>query len=284
MDAFALSDSSVTHRPHFSTLLCQDAEAQDAVGGCVWFGCWTQCLSKLLWHIASVFHFLAFLPSIQISYYRFVRGLSLFSTHKAPKDEHQALADTGTRQECITHLDTHAQSCTYCCSPVAVPIYRLMKSSMLKICSFLPRCAFLWGFTVFPPFISVPFIAICSVYSLFHFQFFSWVLHSHIKIHSCWSSLAKVKLVVLTMFWLISRVGSLVQWASCFELVPVTEGLRSWSGSAPWSKRPDSQRSQRAKNLRRCGENHQQIYDVYRFSRDLWRFMIYGDNDSSLFA
>lgn len=34
MDAFALSDSSVTHRPHFSTLLCQDAEAQDAVGGC----------------------------------------------------------------------------------------------------------------------------------------------------------------------------------------------------------------------------------------------------------
>lgn len=284
MDAFALSDSSVTHRPHFSTLLCQDAEAQDAVGGCVWFGCWTQRLSKLLWHIASVFHFLAFLPSIQISYHRFVRGLSLFSTHKAPKDEHQALADTGTRQECITHLDTHAQSCTYCCSPVAVPIYRQMKSSMLKICSFLPRCAFLWGFTVFTPFHLLP-------YALFHFQlflgFYILILNSQLL-----KVVGKGKTCrfdcVLTHFQ-----GSLVQWASCFELLRVgsswflllpVEGLRSWSGSAPWSKRPDSQRSQPAKNLSRCGENHQQIYDVYRFSRDLWRFMIYGDDDSSLFA
>ena len=284
MDAFALSDSSVTHRPHFSTLLCQDAEAQDAVGGCVWFGCWTQRLSKLLWHIASVFHFLAFLPSIQISYHRFVRGLSLFSTHKAPKDEHQALADTGTRQECITHLDTHTQSCTYCCSPVAVPIYRQMKSSMLKICSFLPRCAFLWGFTVFTPFHLLP-------YALFHFQlflgFYILILNSQLL-----KVVGKGKTCrfdcVLTHFQ-----GSLVQWASCFELLRVgsswflllpVEGLRSWSGSAPWSKRPDSQRSQRAKNLSRCGENHQQIYDVYRFSRDLWRFMIYGDDDSLLFA
>ena len=45
--------------------------------------------------------------ALQISYHRFVTGLSMFSTHKAAKDEHQALADTGTRLECIAHSDTH---------------------------------------------------------------------------------------------------------------------------------------------------------------------------------
>ena len=81
---------------------------------------------------------------------------------------------------------------------------------------------------------------------------------------------------VLTHFqgWFVGSVGELLRVGSCYFLLLPVKGLRSWSGSAPWSKRSDSQRSQRAKNLSRCGENHQQeVFDVYRFSRDLWRFM-----------
>ena len=153
------------------------------------------CLrSKLLWHITSVFRLVAFLPSIQISYHRwaqvhhrFVIGLSMLSTHKAPKDERQALADTG-RLEC-----THCHCC-HCCFllPVAVPIYRQMKSSMLKICSSLKicaLCAFLWGYTIF---------------TLFNFQLFFLGFPFWYEIYSCWRSL---KVVDKTGTLVISRDG-----------------------------------------------------------------------------